>query len=88
MLPKRGIGRAGNERGERENEKWEQYRELEMKLLIGLGFKVGFVFLFFIFPFSMLVPRCRFPVLATPVFCLHIKDRSDNGDVHRNVPEK
>ena len=30
VLLKWGIGRAGNERGERENKKWEQNRELEM----------------------------------------------------------
>ena len=38
--------------GERKNEKWEQNRELEMKLLIGLGFKSSFVPIFY-FP----VPR-------------------------------
>lgn len=74
MLLKRGIGRAGNERMERENEKSEQNRELEMKLLIGQGFKVGFVFRFFIFPFPLLVPHCPFPVLVTPVFRVHVKD--------------
>ena len=45
-----------------------------MKLLIGQGFKAGFVFRFFIFPFPLLVPHCPFPVLVTPVFRVHIKD--------------
>ena len=56
-----GDGGARNELGERENEKWEQTRKLEMKLLIGLGFRLGFVppfFLCFIFSFSL------FPVLV------------------------
>ena len=35
------------------NEKWEQSRELEMKLLIGLGFRLGFVAIN-IFPFPAL----------------------------------
>ena len=39
-----------NEHGEGGNEKWEQSRELEMKLLIGLRFKAGFV------------PICHFPI--------------------------
>ena len=34
---------TGNELGEWENEKLGQNRELEMKLLIGLGFQLGFV---------------------------------------------
>ena len=61
-----GDGGARNELGERENEKWEQTRKLEMKVLIGLGFRLGFVppfFLFFIFSFSLfpvLVPVLRF----------------------------
>ena len=56
-----GDGGARNELGERENEKWEQTRKLEMKLLIGLGFRLGFVppfFFFFFFSFSL------FPVLV------------------------
>ena len=51
---------AGNDHSEQENETWEQSREsreLEMKLLIGLGFKVGFVPIFFIFPFPVSVFR-------------------------------
>ena len=47
-----------NECGEWERKKWEQTRELEMKLLIGLGFKLGFFFPNFHFP----VPRSPFPV--------------------------
>ena len=34
---------TGNEIGEWENEKLEQNRELEMKLLIGPRFKLGYV---------------------------------------------
>ena len=44
-----GDGGARNELGERENEKWEQTRKLEMKLLIGLGFRLGFVPPFFFY---------------------------------------
>ena len=60
---KNGDGGARNELGERENEKWEQARKLEMKLLIGLGFRLGFVppfffiFYFFIFAFPRACPR-------------------------------
>ena len=55
-----------NEYGKSDNEIWEQNRELEMKLLIGLGFKLGY-FPFFIFPFAaprspFLVPRSSFLV--------------------------
>ena len=32
--------------GERKNEKWERNRELDMKLLIGLRFKLDFVLIF------------------------------------------
>ena len=49
-----------NEYEKWENEIWEQNRELEMKLLIGLGFKLCY-FPFFIFPFT--VPRSPFLVL-------------------------
>ena len=35
-----------NERRERENEKWDQNKELKMKLLIGLRFMFGFVPIF------------------------------------------
>ena len=34
-----GNGQKGASHGERENEKWEQNRELEMKILIGLRFR-------------------------------------------------
>ena len=63
---KQGLG---NEHGERENEKWEQSIELEMKLLIGRGFELGFVPIFH-FPvphFSNIFPetgRC-FPTWAS-----------------------
>ena len=45
---------AGNEHGERGNEKWEQNRELPepWRLLIGVGFKLGFVSAIFFFFFS------------------------------------
>ena len=52
-----------NEYGKSDNEIWEQNRELEMKLLIGLGFKLGY-FPFFIFSFA--VPRSPFPVPRSP----------------------
>ena len=39
--------------GKRGNEEWEQRRELGMKLLIGLGFQLGFAL---IFRFSVLAP--------------------------------
>lgn len=41
----RGAG-SGNKQGEREMEKGDQRIELKMKLLIGLGFKFGFVRIF------------------------------------------
>ena len=55
-----------NEYGKSENEIWEQNRELEMKLLIGLGVNLDY-FPFFIFPFTVprspfLVPRSSFLV--------------------------
>ena len=57
-IPEWGVTKDGqrgleNGHGERENEKWKPSRELEMKLLIGLGFELGFVP---IFHFS--VPHC------------------------------
>ena len=61
MSLKRGTGsgerEAGNEHGERGNEKWEQNRELpeSWRLLIGVGFKLGFVSAIFHF----LVSRAR-----------------------------
>ena len=62
-----GDGGARNELGEQEKEKWEQTRKLEMKLLIGLVFRLGFVppffsFFFFHFPFSPCLSP--FPVFA------------------------
>ena len=63
-----GDGGARNELGERKNEIWEQTRKLETKLLIGLGFRLGFVppfffiFYFFIFAFPRACPRSPFPV--------------------------
>ena len=48
-----------NEYGKSENEIWEQNRELEMKLLIGLGVNLDY-FPFFIFPFT--VPHSPFLV--------------------------
>ena len=56
-----------NERGEWESKKWEQSGELELKLLIGLGFKLGFFPNFhFSVPRSPLpVPRSSFLVLVT-----------------------
>ena len=47
--PEAGKGEKGmgNQLRERKHEKWEQKRELEMKLLKGLGlFKLGFVPIF------------------------------------------
>ena len=44
-----------NERRERENEKWDQNKELKMKLLIGLRFMFGFVPIF-----HLPVNRARF----------------------------
>ena len=45
----------------RENEKWELSRELEMKSLLGPGFKLGFVPIFFFShsPCSLSAPRSR-----------------------------
>ena len=45
MLLKRGAGSGerGTSTGNGKIKKWEQNRELEMKLLIGLGIKLGFV---------------------------------------------
>ena len=48
---------TGNDHGELGNEKWKQNRELEMKLLIRLGFNLGFLPIFH-FP----VRRARFPL--------------------------
>ena len=58
-----------NEYEKWENEIWEQNRELEMKLLIGLGFKLCY-FPFFILPFT--VPRSPFlvPPFSSILFAL------------------
>ena len=58
---------AGNEVGEREIEKWGKNRELEMKLLIELGFNLGFVSISH-FP----VPRACFPFTQHPIFSLYV----------------
>ena len=70
-----------NECGKSDNEIWEQNRELEMKLLIGLGFKLGY-FPFFIFSFA--VPRSPFPVprssfllLVASSLCRHAGELRD-----------
>ena len=47
-------GEQGTRKGGWENEKWEQNRDFETKLLIGLGLKLRFVPIFH-FP----VPRAR-----------------------------
>ena len=70
-----------NEYGKSENEIWEQNRELEMKLLIGLGFKLGY-FPFFIFPFTFprspfLVPRSSFLPLQASSLCRHVGELRD-----------
>ena len=63
MLQKRGVGSGergtGTEHGERKNEKWEQNKDLEMKWMIGLGFKLGFVP---IFHFPVARARSSLPV--------------------------
>ena len=58
---------AGNESWEQESEKWEQKRELEMKLLVGLKFKLGFVPIFH-FP----VPRACSPLLVLRFSNIHL----------------
>ena len=58
MLLQRGTG-SGNEHREQENVEWEQNRDLEMKLLIGLGFELGFVPIFhFPVPRSSNIRKC------------------------------
>ena len=71
MLLKRGTGNGERRTsaGKGKIKKWEQNRELPMKLLIGLGFKISFS-PFFITSFHELVlgPRCPvapFAVLIT-----------------------
>jgi len=65
MLLKRETGNeeqgTGKEHGEWEIEKWEQNRELEMKLLTGRGFKLGFVPIF-----SFSLSSCSFPAPRSP----------------------
>ena len=51
-----------NERGEWESKKWEQSGELELKLLIGLGFKLGFFSQFPFFRSVLHAPRSPLPV--------------------------
>ena len=60
MLLQRGTG-SGNEHREQENVEWEQNRDLEMKLLIGLGFELGFVSIFHfpVSPIGSLLPVPR-----------------------------
>ena len=64
MLLKRGTGNGERRTsaGNGKIKKWEQNRELPMKLLIGLGFKISFS-PFFITSFHELVlgPRCPVP---------------------------
>lgn len=60
MLLKRGA-----ESGEWENEKWKQNRELKMRLLIGLGFKLGLKGLI-CSHFSFSRPQCSFPAVRSP----------------------
>ena len=57
-----------NKYGKWENEIWEQNRELEMKLLIELGFKLGYVTIFHLpVPYSPFpVPRSSFFVPPSP----------------------
>ena len=59
MLLKRGKATGERARG-MERKKWEQSGELELKLLIGLGFKLGF---FSQFPFF----RSPLPGLCSPL---------------------
>ena len=58
---------AGNESWEQESEKWEQNSELEMKLLVGLKFKFGFLPIFH-FP----VPRACSPLLFLRFSNIHL----------------
>ena len=71
------------------NKKWEQSRELEMKLLIGLRFKAGFLPICH-FP----IPRAR-PLLHVPVACVQtspisfvcVCNKGNRGRLHAgNVP--
>ena len=55
-VTKTGNGEQGTSKGGWENEKCEQNRDFETKLLRRLGLKLGFFFPFFIFPFLVLVP--------------------------------
>jgi len=70
MLLKRGIGKAGNERVERENEQ----SELEMKLLIGHRVQGRFCFPIFHFPISHACCPLSVPRFSNTRFPLHIKD--------------
>ena len=65
MLLKRGTGNGERRTsaGNGKIKKWEQNRELPMKLLIGIGVKISFFPHFFITSFHELVlgPRCPVP---------------------------
>ena len=65
MLLKRGTrnGERRTSEGNGKIKKWEQNRELPMKLLIGIGVKISFFPHFFITSFHELVlgPRCPVP---------------------------
>ena len=64
MLLKRVTG-SGERARETGKWKWEQSREWEIKLLIGLWSKLGFVPIFH-FPFPVLVSRSSFSVPRSP----------------------
>ena len=72
-----------NKYGKWENEIWEQNRELEMKLLIELGFKLGYVTIFHLpVPYSPFpVPRSSFLLLllllVTSSLCRHVGELCD-----------
>ena len=59
-VTKTGNGEQGTSKGGWENEKWEQNRDFETKLLRGLGFKVGVCS-----HFSFSRSSCSFFVLVT-----------------------
>ena len=65
MLLKRGKGTGERARG-MERKKWEQSGELELKLLIGLGFKLGFFSQFPFFRYPLPVPHSPVPGPRSP----------------------